>query len=340
MTTTYKSLSRLFRITAFVDVLGWSALTEGIDSLVLRRMKREQSLTPQQTEQARLLSDRVSRARRLDGEVSTIIRELRALAVPAGDVAGVADAVHFWENRHVTFVRFSDNIFLHSSSPKLMMLFVSELLKRGLERGLLLRAGLSCGVAVHVEPESDGGLDARSRDVSLFGDGITTAVAAERAGSGQGVRVLVHRRLATLLGDDLQVLVRPVITRNEHVDREFLWWADFRDLWPDTESVEIVTACSNEWIDRVHKLLADDPIYDWNRRTRDGADRIRDTSELLRRVLEERSGPVLDASSRLSASRRARPRQMAQLNASRSVVLEDSLAPGATRARGHRGKQQ
>lgn len=287
--TTYDSLAHSFRVVAFVDVLGWSALTGGIDTLTLRKMARKASLSPEERAEAERLAVQMQRARQLDGTVSQVIRDLRALAKPLESVVGEPGAVRFWQNRHITFVRFSDNVFLHSSSPKWVVLFLSELLKRGLERGLLFRAGLSAGAMVHEEPGSDPDLDPRSRDVSLFGDAITTAVAAEKAGSGRGVRAFVHQRLADLLGDDLSFLLRPTETCDRCVKHELAWWSDFRDRWPRTGGTEIATRTTEEWLERMRESLLHDAMYEWNRNSTHGSKRLEDTEHLLGTILAERA---------------------------------------------------
>ena len=276
----YKALSEHFRVTAFVDVLGWSELTGGIDSLVLRRMRREASLRPDEVEAAERLKGQIATATRLDGTIQRIIGELRALATPLSDVKGVPDAKRFFENRHVTFVRSSDNIFLHSASFRWTSLFVSELMKRGLNQGLLMRAGISCGVVVHSQAAASLALDPRSQDISIFGDGITTAVAAEKAAHGLGERALIHGRLLDLIGDhDVDAIEKTLLA--EHEIHQLRWWADFAELWPDAEWVEECTRPTKGWFDETLMRLRTHPDFDWNRRSPKGRTKIEDTILLL-----------------------------------------------------------
>jgi hypothetical protein len=146
-----KTLSDHFRVTAFVDILGWSSLTKGIDSLTLRRMKRDERLSQTEREDAARLCRQVEIASHLDNAVRKILEELEDFAVPERDVEGLPDAKAFWENRHVTFVRSSDSIFLHSSHYRWIVAVVSELFKRGLSHGIMFRAGISCGVVIHFD---------------------------------------------------------------------------------------------------------------------------------------------------------------------------------------------
>jgi len=277
----YKSLSRHFRVAAFVDLLGWSALTEGIELLILRRMKREASLKPHEIAAAERLKRQIETATRLDATVQEIVAELRDLATPLTDVEGVPDAKHFFENRHVIFVRSSDNIFVHSASFRWVAFFVSELLKRGLARGLLFRAGISGGVVMHSQVARSPRLDPLSQDISIFGDAITTAVAAEKAAKGFGVRAFIHDRLFDLLLDhDMEAIGSSDIAKSP-AQNQLRWWADFTELWRDTEWSDQCTKPTENWFDEMVSCLRMHPDFEWNRSSPNGRERIEDTIDLL-----------------------------------------------------------
>ncbi len=283
----HAQLSQHFRVTAFVDVLGWGSLTDGIDSLTLRKMKRSDSLTESERELAEVLTRKVQLAHRLDAAVVKILHDLEAFGEPTRDVLGEPGAKHFWENRHVTFVRSSDNIFLHSASFKGVVAVVTELLKRGLDQGLLFRAGLSCGVVLHIDHAASPRLDPRSRDISLFGDGITTAVSTEKAGSGCGVHAFIHNRLMSLLRDEHLLITRPHSTSTPEVQDELCWWKDLAAHWPDTESIGACIPPTKAWFDSAASRLLTHDDFAWNRASTSGRLRVDDTLEIVRAASAE-----------------------------------------------------
>ena len=154
----FHELDRAFRITAFLDILGWGALTKGVPLLTMRRAVQGEPLEPDQSAQLGELQARVQTARRINDSIEATLNDLPALCRPFENVMGSGvGAGHFLKNAHVVYVRASDCIFAHSKSFQAMTVFVSELQKRCLSRGILLRNG----------PESDriGPPSARSGDL-------------------------------------------------------------------------------------------------------------------------------------------------------------------------------
>jgi len=160
-------------------------------------------------------------------------------------------------------------------------------LKRGLMRGSLFRAGLACGLVVHFEQSNSTNLDTRSRNISIFGDGITSAVAAERAGAGHGVRVLIHSRLASLLREQELLVTRPFKMERQEVHDELCWWKDLERAWPNTEHIEQCTRATPSWLRAAATRLERHSDFDWNRRSESGRQRLDDTTNLLREALVE-----------------------------------------------------
>jgi hypothetical protein len=291
------TLTRSFRVTGFVDILGWASLTDGIDSRMLRRVKRAEDLSLPEREEVERLSNQVEVATRLDRAVRLILRQLQCFSIPERDVEGSPNAQRFWKNHHATFVRVSDSIFVHSSSYRTVVTVVSELLKRGLLHGIMFRAGISCGIVVHLEQDGSVELDPRTRDISMFGDGITTAVAAEKAGKGLGVRVLVHSRVRSLLSDPMDLsIVRACATQSPDVTDELCWWNDFANLYTDMEHIETCTHSTREWLESTACRLEVHQDYNWNRLSTRGRVPLQDTVTLLRNAItvDKRSSERLD----------------------------------------------
>lgn len=286
-----RGLTRHSRITAFVDILGWGSITTGVDSLALRRLASKDDLSPEDNEKISRLHSDTAIATRLDSAARQILIDLEPLAVPEKNISGAADAREFWENRHNTFIRSSDNIFIHGTSFRVVAAFVSELLRRGLDHGILFRAGISCGLVYHSEPPGPERLDPRSRSISIFGDGITSAVYSERAGTGRGVRAFIHSRLLSLLKEDDTAVLRAISTDKVDVHTaELRWWCDFAEIWPNTKLTEFCSSPIDQWISDTVYRLENDEMFDWNRKSEHGRIRLQDTKHLLLEVLN--SGPT------------------------------------------------
>jgi hypothetical protein len=273
----FTALSKGFRITSFIDVLGWGSLTQGVPLLTFRRMARPESLTLREVTHAKRLAASIDTAHRINRTIQEILTELHGLCVPIDDIAGASSAASFFRKRHVVFVRASDCIFTTSSSYPMTTVFVSEMLKRGLSRGVLLRAGISAGFVHHVE-DPVVGADPRARDISIFGDGITTAVEAEKLRKGSGVRSWCHSRLPHMLSDPRWRAASLRHARGQ--PWEIKWWHDFRTVW-NGEPAEHVTPVTDEWLADTAARLRRAPEFAWNRRTPKGRITVDDTVALL-----------------------------------------------------------
>lgn len=157
--------------------------------------------------------------------------------------------------------------------------------------GASLRAGLSCGVVFHVDHAASPGLDPRSRDISLFGDGITTAVVAEKAGTGRGARAFIHDRLMSLLRDDHLAITRSHSTSTPDVQAELRWWADLSQHWPNTESIETCPPPTKAWLEGAASRLETHDDFAWNRQSPNGLHRVNDTLAIIRAAAAELSTP-------------------------------------------------
>lgn len=105
MPNDFSELSSSFRVTAFVDILGWGSLTEGIPTRVLRRMKRAESLDDHEKTYGERLVAQVNRARAIDDATRAILTGLSEICAPAEAVGGPGSLRQFWENQHVVFLR-------------------------------------------------------------------------------------------------------------------------------------------------------------------------------------------------------------------------------------------
>ncbi len=276
-----RALSEAFRMTAFIDILGWGSLTKGIPLLTLRHMKRGERLDAAEREHATWLRGRVQVAHRINTGLREILSELHGLCTPMNDVVGAPSAVHFLENSHVTFVRASDCIFAHSSSFQNLSVFASELLKRGLDRGILLRAGIAGGIVHHADDAVTGLSDVRSRDISLFGDAITNAVHAETSVPGSGVRAWFHRDLPALFTESFE----PAVQRRRGRRSELRWWHDFHGLWSNGSAAEYARPVEPVWLKSTIARLESGQEFAWNRESASGRRRVKSTIALLHEVL-------------------------------------------------------
>lgn len=293
MTSHFSTLSSSFRVTAFIDILGWGSLTEGIPTRVLRRMKRAESLDDAEKTYAEHLVAQVSRARAIDDSTRGILTGLSEICAPAEAVGGPGSLRQFWENQHVVFLRASDCIFAHSASFQNLALFVSELLKRGLNSGILFRAGISGGFVQHLEAPLVGSPDARSRSLSLFGDGITSATKAESSSRGCGVRALIHERVQSILGEALGHAVDDFPQGVADVNTQLRWWMDFSTIWAGNRHLHLVSPVTQEWLESTIQELSSGDQFRWNRETPNGRRPIDDTVMLLRELLDQGGAPAI-----------------------------------------------
>jgi hypothetical protein len=284
MPSNFPELSSSFRVTAFIDILGWGSLTEGIPTRVLRRMKRAESLDDHEKAYGERLVAQVNRARAIDDATRAILTGLNEICAPADAVGGPGSLRQFWEHQHVVFLRASDCIFAHSASFQNLALFVSELLKRGLNSGILFRAGISAGFVQHLEAALTGSPDVRSRSISLFGDGITSATKAESASRGCGVRALIHERVQSILGEALGHSVHDFSQGPAYANTQLRWWMDFSTIWAGNKHLHLVSPVTREWLEcTIHELSSGDQ-FGWNRETANGRRPIDDTVMLLREL--------------------------------------------------------
>jgi len=196
----------------------------------------------------------------------------------------------FWENRHVTFVRVSDGIFIHSTSYSTITYVVSEVLKRGLTSGVLLRAGLSLGFVEHLDHPCPSGLDSRSHDISLFGTGITTAYCAESSVKGTGVRAIVHPELAKIIRLDTEVSNDLLNTRCGNHEKEIIeypWWRDHWRVGMSDQERELLTSWSRSDIEDLLTRLRSSDEFAWNRNNKKGQRAINDTMQVLSTAIKE-----------------------------------------------------
>jgi hypothetical protein len=168
----------------------------------------------------------------------------------------------------------------------------------------MLRAGISAGFVHHIE-DAVVGADARARDISIFGDGITTAVEAEKLRKGSGVRAFCHSRLPHMLGEPRWRAAS--LRRPRGQPYEIKWWHDFRNVW-NGEPAEHVTPVTDEWLDDTATRLRKAPDFAWNRRTAKGREKVNDTVALLEEIRASRPKP---RGTRARKTRRA-PRRAAK----------------------------
>lgn len=293
----FEALLAASRVTAFVDILGWGVLTSGSINDILRKT----ALAAEGGEQPMLTSDERQRlseyeehlkiARRIDREVQHILKTLRDWMVPetVGGRTAARQARNFWGNRHATFVRVSDCIFMQSTSFSILTAVVSELLKRGLKAGVLMRAGLSLGYVMHVDHPSPPDVDVRSHDISLYGSGMTSAVKAESSARKTGVRTIVHPQLTEILHADggYELLESHCGTPPNDIV-EFPWWRDQWRVGMSDQDRERLTAWSQEDVVSIIDALRSSPLFTWNR-CGEGQLAVDDTLLVLQQALIELS---------------------------------------------------
>lgn len=287
MSNEYPEFKDKFAVTAFIDVLGWSSLTAGISLLVLRKIAQGRPLSDEEHGQVEDLRKNRRVALDLDVRIDAILSELEGLADPIDEIMGMSDGDRFLERRHITYLRFSDSIFAHSSSLQYMEVFVSELLKRALDRGILLRAGMSGGLIEHSDASRSGRRDPRTRSITIIGDGITTAVKAEGSEKGAGVHAWISPRLYELLHDG-----EDPIGQVGHESLELHWWTDFTKAWPAHRAGrEFAAPIDAGWIDDTIRRLESASEFEWNRSNPDGQEKVDDTIALLQAA---KAGPPFE----------------------------------------------
>lgn len=281
MTSDYRDLADAFQVTAFIDVLGWGSITAGIPLRVLRRIRQGEILTEEDEQLAQKLSASRAHARRLDQKIRTILGELHELARPADPVSGSRHASAYLRNSHITYVRASDCVMAHSSSFRMMSIFVSEMLKGGLNHGILFRAGLAAGLVDHAEEPPVRAVDSKTRNITYIGDAATSAVTAESSQSGTGVHAWLCPRVLELLDvrDEALATMRPGVI-------ELAWWDDFRKRWPNGLGVRHSTTLPDSWFDATITRLQSAPEFSWNRESEKGRAAVDDTISLLRSIRE------------------------------------------------------
>ena len=285
------------RVTAYVDILGWGSITQARVNDILRKAaiaeEQDKNVTISDHEQQRLLdyAKQLTIARMIDASIQKILTDLRRWMVPKPPVRPSVrhSSRNFWENLHATFVRVSDGIFIHSTSYSTITYVVSEVLKRGLKSGVLLRAGLSLGYVEHRDHRCPSYLDSRSHDISLFGTGITTAYCAESSVKGTGVRAIVHPELAEILRKDPEVRDALQNTRCGDPAKdtiEYRWWRDHRLNGMTDQEREPLTGWSRSDIEGLITRIRFSDEFAWNR-NENGRKHIDDTIKVLTTAIEE-----------------------------------------------------
>jgi hypothetical protein len=284
-------------VTAYVDILGWRSITQaGVNDIlqkvvIAKEQGRTVTISDLSGQEQLRLSDyaqQISIARRINTSIQELLTDLRPWMVP-GPPVGCHSSRNFWENRHATFVRVSDGIFIHSTSYSTITYVVSEVLKRGLKSEVLLRAGLSLGYVEHRDHQCPSDLDSRSHDISLFGTGITTAYCAESSVKGTGVRAIVHPELAKILRLDTEVRDDLLNTRcgNPAKDTiEYRWWRDHRRVGMTDQERDLLTSWSRSDMEDLLTRLRSSDKFAWNREQK-GQKAINDTKQVLSTAIEE-----------------------------------------------------
>lgn len=290
LSSTVKKLYPMVRFTAFVDVLGWRSLTYRQDTELLSKYADAlfQRTTPAFTgTEIRSLDESAKKfwtAADLDATISIILDELQYYfkPIPTSCAKQTPEFVKsYYNHQHVTFVRASDSIFLLSTDLSRLLRVVSEIFKRAMIKGLLLRAGISVGPVQHSTITAGPALDPECINISIFGGGITTAVETEKQSGG--MRVYIHPDIFNLVEGSADYAPH-ILTRKSWFRRkthELRWWKDFWQVGMNDTEAMLLTEWTKQDIEKQTGRLYTDHKFEWNRRSKDGRKKLRDTKSAL-----------------------------------------------------------
>ena len=269
-------------VTAYLDVLGWGGLTP----ILAKCARKPREISAEEEQRLQIYQQRLSVASQIDQAVHKIITELSEFTAKESGTWVTEPERRFIEGRHTTIVRVSDSVFVHSTSFSNLAAVVAEFIKRGLKRGVMFRAGLAFGHVKHFGYPNGPTADSRQQDISFFGDGITSAVNAEKACKGHGVMAAIHPDLLCLLeANDLKI-VRP----DPGLPPGFgspAWWMDFSEVWRGSRAARLTSAWSVDDLNEVVVALLSGPDFEWNRVDDRGKVKVQNTIDVLLRVREE-----------------------------------------------------